>query len=382
MVIVLPVNFATADGAGRVRETVVWAPSTVTECFSASEARQTFSRNSWSVSIAATWEGSAAKSCCAVSCMPPIVADRMRLSWQPGQQWRCPHGGLLMSQSMTTDQGMISEVVARLDPETLSRASAPADLVARYLEHQHSDDLDDIGADNVAAIIDAHVTVSTHRAAEADSVVADAPDASDTWRLSGSTLLQIVTDDRPFLVDSLTMEITRQNWTIRHVFHPQLRVARDTDRELVQEGAGEMIAESWMTFVVYPPLGVAADELADQLVGGVREVLAEIRLVTDDWTAMRTQLSDAVDLLGTSTYDSCPDDRDSARDLLRWLRDDNFTLLGYRTYSYDGIRYEPVPGNGLGVLRTVDDPFDALPTPGENGVLVFTKDSVRCLLYT
>ncbi|HEY8662384.1 MAG TPA: hypothetical protein VIL68_02095, partial [Propionibacteriaceae bacterium] len=286
-----------------------------------------------------------------------------------------------MSQSMTTDQGMIAEVVARLDPETVSRASAPADLVARYLEHQHSDDLGDIGADNVAAIIDAHVRLAAHRAAEADSVVADAPDASDTWRLSGSTLLQIVTDDRPFLVDSVTMEITRQDWTIRHLFHPQLRVARDTDRKLVQEGAGEMIAESWMTFVVYPPLGVAADELADQLVGGVREVLAEIRLVTDDWTAMRTQLSDAVDLLGTSTYDSCPDDRDSARDLLRWLRDDNFTLLGSRTYTYDGSRYEPVPGNGLGVLRTVDDPFDALPTPGENGVLVFTKDSVRSRVH-
>jgi hypothetical protein len=55
-----------------------------------------------------------------------------------------------------------------------------------------------------------------------------------------------------------------------------------------------------MTFVVYPPVGVAAEEVADELVAGVREVLAEVRLVTDDWTAMRQQLSDAVDLLGTA----------------------------------------------------------------------------------
>jgi glutamate dehydrogenase len=286
-----------------------------------------------------------------------------------------------MSQSMTTDQGMITDVVARLDPETVSRAGAPAELVRRYLEHQHSDDLDDIGADNLAAIINAHVRLGAHRAADTDSVVADTPDPSDTWRLSGSTLLQIITDDRPFLVDSVTMEITRQDWTIRHLFHPQLRIARHADGELVPDGAGETIAESWTTFVVYPPLGVAADERADQLVRGVSEVLAEVRLVTDDWTAMRTQLSEAVDLLGTSAYDSRPDDRDSARDLMRWLRDDNVTLLGYRTYSYDGIRYEPVPGSGLGVLRTADDPFDALPTPGENGVLVFTKDSVRSRVH-
>jgi glutamate dehydrogenase len=214
-----------------------------------------------------------------------------------------------------------------------------------------------------------------------DSVVADTPDPSDDWHLSGSTLLQIVTDDRPFLVDSVTMEITRQDWTIRHVFHPQLVVARNADGELVSDGTGHATPESWMTFVIYPPLGVAAQERADQLVAGVREVLTEVRLVTDDWTAMRQQLSDAVDLLGTSPYDPRTDDRDAARDLLRWLRDDNFTLLGYQEYVYDGSRYAPVPDTGLGVLRTETDPFDALPTAEERGVLVFTKDSVRARVH-
>ena len=41
--------------------------------------------------------------------------------------------------------------------------------------------------------------------------------------------MQIVTDDRPFLVDSVTMEVLRQGWSIREVFHPQFLVRRDVD---------------------------------------------------------------------------------------------------------------------------------------------------------
>ena len=286
-----------------------------------------------------------------------------------------------MSHAVTTDESMIAQVVDALDPATVSRAGEPGEIVARYLEHQHGDDLDDIGAGNLAGIISAHVRLAQSRSLGSDSVVVDTPDASDHWQLAGSTLLQIVTDDRAFLVDSVTMEITRQDWTIRHVFHPQLPVTRSAGGELVPDGSGTTVAESWMTFVVYPPLGVAADEVADKLVAGVREVLAEVRLVTDDWTAMRHELSDAVDLLAMAPYDALADERDAARDLLRWLRDDNFTLLGYQEYAYDGIRYAPVRATGLGVLRNQTDPFDALPTADERGVLVFTKDSVRARVH-
>ena len=286
-----------------------------------------------------------------------------------------------MSHALTTDDPMIARVVELLDPATVSGAERPTELVARYLDHQHSEDLDDIGADNLAGIIGAHVRLAQRRTEASDNVLADTPDPSDRWELSGSTLLQIVTDDRPFLVDSLTMEITSQGWTIRHTFHPQLTVARSGDGALVHDGGGHTAAESWMTFVVYPPLGVAAQDVADELVAGVREVLAQVRLVTDDWTAMTRQLSDAIELLGTSPYASRADDRDAARDLLRWLRDDNFTLLGYQSYTYDGSRYTPVPDTGLGVLRSEDDPFDALPTPDDGAVLVFTKDSVRARVH-
>ena len=65
-----------------------------------------------------------------------------------------------MSHAVTTDDATIAQVVGRLDPATVAGAGTPADLVARYLEHQHDDDLDDMGAENLAGIITAHVRVA------------------------------------------------------------------------------------------------------------------------------------------------------------------------------------------------------------------------------
>ncbi len=280
-------------------------------------------------------------------------------------------------------QQLIDLVARKLDPDTVARVGEPQLLATGYLDHQHVDDLVDIGSDTLAALMDTHVRIAAARAPGADLVVIDTPDADDTWRLSGSTLLQIVTDDRPFLVDSVTMELTRQDWSIRHVFHPQLTVWRDETGALhgVTASDPDAVGESWMTFAVYPPLGVAADEAAGALERGVRDVLSEVRAVTADWMSMRHELTNAVDLLGTDPYDGMADDRDAARDLLRWLRDDNFTLLGYREYSYVEGAYQPVDGTGLGLLRDQPDLFDALPTPSDTAVLVFTKDSVRSRVH-
>ncbi|HSN10979.1 MAG TPA: NAD-glutamate dehydrogenase, partial [Propionibacteriaceae bacterium] len=285
-----------------------------------------------------------------------------------------------MSYASPADETRVPRVAERLDLPPGSPVEDRGRLVATYLEHQHGDDLDDIGADDLAAIISAHVGLAARREPGTDSVVVASPEDAGGPHLSGSSLLQVVTDDRPFLVDSVTIEVTRQRWSIRHVFHPQLVVTRDGHGDLVAVGSEAGVPESWMTLVVYPPLGVAADEVADALVSGVRDVLVEVRRATDDWGAMRDRMTESVDLLGTSPY-IAREDGEAARDLLRWLRDDNFTFLGYREYTYDGDAYSPVAGTGLGVLRAGEDGFHALPGHADDAVLVFTKDSVRSRVH-
>ena len=49
---------------------------------------------------------------------------------------------------------------------------------------------------------------------------------------AGRTVVEVVTDDMPFLVDSVSAEITRQGRSLHLVVHPQLLVRRDADGEL------------------------------------------------------------------------------------------------------------------------------------------------------
>src|SRR4026209_175338 len=60
--------------------------------------------------------------------------------------------------------------------------------------------------------------------------------AQDGWH-STHTVVEIVNDDMPFLVDSVTMEVNRQGLTLHLVIHPVLRTHRNRGGELVSVSA-------------------------------------------------------------------------------------------------------------------------------------------------
>ncbi|MBP8921392.1 MAG: NAD-glutamate dehydrogenase, partial [Micropruina sp.] len=114
-----------------------------------------------------------------------------------------------------------------------------------------------------------------------------------------SILLLIVTDDRPFLVDTVSMDITRSGWNIRGLVHPQYEVRRDADGVL-QAVAGNGtpgLAESWICVEVFPPLGRAADTLAPELRDAVVKGVAAVELAVDDGHPMERRLTETIDWL-------------------------------------------------------------------------------------
>src|ERR1019366_3494737 len=48
------------------------------------------------------------------------------------------------------------------------------------------------------------------------------------------TVVEIVSDDMPFIVDSVTMELSRQGYGIELIIHPVMRVLRDSDGEILE----------------------------------------------------------------------------------------------------------------------------------------------------
>ncbi|GAB1694070.1 NAD-glutamate dehydrogenase [Krasilnikovia sp. M28-CT-15] len=175
------------------------------------------------------------------------------------------------------------------------------------------------------------------------------------------TVLQIVTDDMPFLVDSVIALLNAHQLQVHLLVHPLIVVRRQPLGALAQVEAdvepddaidGDLV-ESWIRIELDPVRDAAARA---QLHNEVRRILTDVRDAVDDWARMRQRALVISDELasarGSDTKLPVPDkDVTDAIELLKWLAHDHFTFLGYREYRLDGDLLVAVPGSGLGILR-------------------------------
>ena len=109
-----------------------------------------------------------------------------------------------------------------------------------------------------------------------------------------ATVAAVVTDDMPFLVDSVTAALTKDGRVIRLVMHPQFVVERDTDGNLTRILDSDVaeplpsgaVAESWMCFRMDRDFTLD-DET--QIVEHVSRVLNDVRATVSDWGLMAAQ---------------------------------------------------------------------------------------------
>src|SRR6185312_13920659 len=168
---------------------------------------------------------------------------------------------------------------------------------------------------------------------------------------AGRSLLQVVTDDMPFLIDTVSMVVST-NLQIHAVIHPVLTVSRDAAGALQELGGKQGHAESVMHFEIDRAADAAEQE---QLKTQVEAALEDVRAAVNDWSAMREQ---ALAIAAELPQRKIPLDEASAKEaaaFMRWLAEDNFTFLGYREYEVvdaDGDRVlRSLEASGLGILR-------------------------------
>ncbi len=211
----------------------------------------------------------------------------------------------------------------------------------------------------LAAVAEAHARLAVRRPQGRAMVQVREPDDAHLNPVSGSGLVvDIVTDDMPYLVDSVTTELNRHEAEILQLVHPLLRVHRDVTGGLRailgvcgdddQAATADEQTESWIHVELGPPRDrVTADQLATDL----RHVLDDVRVAAEDQPRMGSvarRLAD--DLSGEPGSEAA-----EHGDLLRWLGAGNFLFLGFREYDLvqaeDGVGLRAVPGSGLGILR-------------------------------
>ena len=170
---------------------------------------------------------------------------------------------------------------------------------------------------------------------------------------SPHSIVQIVNDDMPFLVDSVTMALTQRGIALHGLVHPIIAVTRDANGELLAGGEGP--AESFMHLEIDRQADDAALRSVEK---DIASAFADVRESVADWQQMRDRMLAIAAGMDTEKMPVTPAVRAESQAFLRWAADNHFTFLGYREYevgSRDGQRMLcPVDGSGLGLMRGKD----------------------------
>ncbi|MER5176780.1 NAD-glutamate dehydrogenase [Streptomyces sp. NPDC002896] len=309
-------------------------------------------------------------------------------------------------------------------------------FLQRYYLHTAPEDLAGRDPVDVFGAAFSHYRLAENRPQGTANVRVHTPTVEENGWTCSHSVVEVVTDDMPFLVDSVTNELSRQGRGIHVVIHPQVVVRRDitgkllellppgtpghpglavlaaaseaargTDRDVAAKTpAGtpqplphDAVTESWI-HVEFDRETDRAD--LKQITSDLLRVLSDAREAVEDWEKMRdAALRIADELPVEPTADDLRDQEvEEARELLRWLADDHFTFLGFREYELrDDDSLTAVAGTGLGILRSdphhaVEDhhpvspsfsrlPADVRAKAREHKLLVLTKANSRATVH-
>jgi glutamate dehydrogenase len=212
---------------------------------------------------------------------------------------------------------------------------------------------------------------------------------------STHSVIEIVNDDMPFLVDSVTMEVNRQGLTLHLVIHPVLRTVRDRSGELRAVAAPGESSEGELESFMHVEVDRQSDpaKLAE-LEAGIARALADVRAAVEDWRAMQARMAEVLERIDSAASVVPRAELEEGRAFLTWLLKDHFTFLGCRDYVLESVNGEDVlrivPGSGLGILRergeTRSASFAALPPEARKRarvkeLLVLTKANSRSTVH-
>ncbi|MGH8976614.1 MAG: NAD-glutamate dehydrogenase, partial [Acidimicrobiia bacterium] len=267
-------------------------------------------------------------------------------------------------------------------------------FLTRYYASVPPEDLERRSTESLQVIAASHWDLALERVPGTAKVRVSSPKHGDGGD-GRHTIVQIVNDDMPFLVDSVTMELERHDLGLYLVVHPILRVRRDAQGRLLELGPDDHDAGGTLESFLYVEVDRETDpDRLASLQRDLERVLGDVRAATGDWLRMLARLRTVVDELTQRPPPIDPDDLAEGTALLRWMGDQHFTFLGARSYDLrreaaeDVLR--PVAGSGLGLLRNAperpsrtfaDLPPEIRARARERRLLVLTKANRRSTIH-
>lgn len=174
---------------------------------------------------------------------------------------------------------------------------------------------------------------------------------------SPHTIIEVIQTDMPFMVDSIRMALNRMGINSQLLLHAPLVHRRNADGsvgEILPSGETDENAQTDTVFLIEVDRQNTADELK-ALKKELAFVMEEVALAVGDWKPMRARLQEIVQTLGKRNFPGDKAQLEQAERFLSWLADDNFTLMGYRSYTLNPVEGDweltQDKGSSLGLLK-------------------------------
>jgi len=260
--------------------------------------------------------------------------------------------------------GLASRADKRI-PKIMSsnQRPAPSLFMRSFFSHVMDADLENFSSSDRERIANSIWHLAQNRSVGVPTIrVFNPSNAADGWTVD-HTVIEIVNDDMPFLVDSVTSSLQRLGFMVHLVIHPVMLVERNAHGKIMGDiletyaPKKDSLPESWMHIQIDHCLDGAQLKDIEQC---LHKVLSDVRAAVEDWRKMRQRMHEAIAEAVTSKHQKpAIEDIEEIRAFMQWLDDNNFTYLGFRDIDLtqkDGklTNITVLEGSGLGILRDTE----------------------------
>jgi glutamate dehydrogenase len=179
------------------------------------------------------------------------------------------------------------------------------------------------------------------------------------WQ-SNHTIIEIASDDMPFIVDSVRMALNRRDLTIYIIIHPgSMYFCRDEQGKVIEVlEANTQTTEGRCSRDAIIHIEIARQndpEVLEAIQKDLYNVMSDVSTMVNDWALMCKKANEALASLGNSPTPVEADELKESIDFIRWIVDGHFTFLGLADYKLvengDEPKFTLIPESALGLLR-------------------------------
>ncbi len=249
-------------------------------------------------------------------------------------------------------QQWLQDVVGRILAQGGSEAQVQ--FARQLLQRVPAAELNSHEADGMATLARNFLAFAQQRPAGEIRIRVYNPERQREGWESRHTVVEIVNDDMPFLVDSVVLALSELGFSVHLIIHPVVRVQRDQDGQWLALCDADAAAPGESMMHVRIDRQTAAGTLA-RIEQRIRSGLLDVRRAVSDWPAMRDQALKIAQTFAEGNRFIDQADLAEGRDFFAWLAEDHFTFLGYRQYILEGKPGDRVlralPETGLGIMH-------------------------------